>query len=80
MKYLAVGFKRDFRMRDHIPLAKTAARGPMIPLSIIEASRFKAPDFAPSKGPSSIAHSPNSAEYSHTPASRQPGFSRRRPG
>ena len=47
MKYEVVWFKRDLRMRDHAPLAQAAARGPVIPLYIIEPPLLAAPDFAP---------------------------------
>lgn len=43
-----VWFKRDLRVRDQRPLAEAAARGPVLPLYIIEPSLIHAPDFDPS--------------------------------
>ncbi len=40
-----VWFKRDLRVDDHQPLVEAAARGPVIPLYIIEPSLAAAPDF-----------------------------------
>lgn len=42
-----VWFKRDLRVRDHAPLAEAAARGPVLPLYIVEPSVRAAPDSAP---------------------------------
>ena len=42
-----VWYKRDLRIHDHAPLTEAAARGPVLPLYIIEPSIIGAPDFAP---------------------------------
>jgi deoxyribodipyrimidine photo-lyase len=42
-----VWYKRDLRVADHAPLAEAAARGPVLPLYIIEPSLLRAPDFDP---------------------------------
>lgn len=42
-----VWFKRDLRVADHGPLAAAAARGPVLPLYIVEPALIHAPDFAP---------------------------------
>ncbi len=41
-----VWFKRDLRLSDHAPLAHAAARGPVLPLYVIEPDVFHADDFA----------------------------------
>jgi deoxyribodipyrimidine photo-lyase len=41
-----VWFKRDLRLSDHAPLAHAAARGPVLPLFVIEPDVFQADDFA----------------------------------
>ena len=43
-----VWFKRDLRLMDHRPLVEAAARGPVLPLYIVEPSQVNAPDFDPS--------------------------------
>jgi len=40
-----VWFKRDLRIHDHPPLAAAAARGPVLPLYLVEPSLLAAPDF-----------------------------------
>jgi deoxyribodipyrimidine photo-lyase len=42
-----VWYKRDLRLADHAPLTEAAARGPVLPLYIIEPSLLRAPDFDP---------------------------------
>lgn len=42
-----VYFKRDLRLHDHAPLAAAAARGPVLPLYIVEPSVVRARDFDP---------------------------------
>jgi len=42
-----VWFKRDLRVHDHAPLAAAAARGPVLPLYLVEPSLLAAPDFHP---------------------------------
>ncbi|GEM_PF-1411768 len=42
-----VWFKRDLRVSDHGPLTEAAARGPVLPLYIVEPALIHAPDFAP---------------------------------
>ncbi len=42
-----VWFKRDLRVVDHAPLAAAAARGPVLPLFIVEPALLAAPDFDP---------------------------------
>jgi deoxyribodipyrimidine photo-lyase len=39
-----VWFKRDLRTVDHLPLAQAAARGPILPLLIVEPDYWKQPD------------------------------------
>jgi len=39
-----VWFKRDLRVTDHAPLAAAAARGPVLPLWIVEPELWRAPD------------------------------------
>ena len=39
-------FKRDLRAFDHAPLAEAAARGPVIPLYIVEPELWAQPDYA----------------------------------
>jgi len=39
-----VWFKRDLRVQDHEPLAQAAARGPIIPLYILEPELWQQPD------------------------------------
>jgi deoxyribodipyrimidine photo-lyase len=39
-----VWFKRDLRIGDHAPLAEAAARGPVLPLYIVEPPLLQAPD------------------------------------
>ncbi len=41
-----VWFKRDIRARDHDPLAEAAARGPVLPLYIVEPGLWQEPDAA----------------------------------
>lgn len=41
-----VWFKRDLRLHDHPALSAAAARGPVLPLYIVEPSLIHAPDFA----------------------------------
>jgi deoxyribodipyrimidine photo-lyase len=41
-----VWFKRDLRVQDHAPLAEAAARGPVLPLYIIEPGLWRQPDMA----------------------------------
>ena len=41
-----IWFKRDLRIADHAPLAFAAARGPVVPLYVIEPSIFSGADFA----------------------------------
>lgn len=41
-----VWFKRDLRLHDHAALSAAAARGPVLPLYIVEPSLIHAPDFA----------------------------------
>ncbi|MEX1165758.1 MAG: FAD-binding domain-containing protein [Hydrogenophaga sp.] len=41
-----VWFKRDLRVRDHAPLAKAAARGPVVCLYVIEPGLWREPDAA----------------------------------
>ena len=40
-----VWFKRDLRVHDHRPLAAAAARGPVLPVYLVEPEIFRAPDF-----------------------------------
>jgi deoxyribodipyrimidine photo-lyase len=40
-----VWFKRDLRVHDHAPLAEASARGPVLPVYIIEPELIRAPDF-----------------------------------
>ncbi len=42
----AVWFKRDLRIADHAPLAEAAARGPVLPLYIVEPGLWAEPDAA----------------------------------
>jgi len=42
-----VWFKRDFRVRDHAPLAEAARRGTVLPLFIYEPELWAGPDSAP---------------------------------
>ncbi len=46
MAYQVVWFKRDLRTADHRPLYEAAARGPVLPLYIIEPELIHAPDFS----------------------------------
>ncbi len=39
-----VWFKRDLRTHDHVPLREAAARGPVLPLYIVESDYWKAAD------------------------------------
>ena len=39
-----VWFKRDLRVHDHAPLVEAAARGPVLPLYVVEPSLWAAPD------------------------------------
>lgn len=39
-----VWFKRDLRLADHAPLAQAAARGPVLPLWIVEPELWRQPD------------------------------------
>ena len=39
-----VWFKRDLRLHDHVPLANAAARGPILPLYIVEPDYWALPD------------------------------------
>ncbi len=48
MSYQVVWFKRDLRVEDHRPLLEAAARGPVLPLYIVEPEWFSSPDFDPS--------------------------------
>ena len=41
-----VWFKRDLRIHDHKPLAHAAARGPVVPLYIVEPGLWREPDAA----------------------------------
>jgi deoxyribodipyrimidine photo-lyase len=41
-----VWFKRDLRIHDHAPLAAAAAKGPVIPLYILEPELWRQPDMA----------------------------------
>jgi deoxyribodipyrimidine photo-lyase len=41
-----VWFKRDLRVADHAPLAEAAARGPILPLYIVEPELWRQPDMA----------------------------------
>ena len=41
-----VWYKRDLRVEDHAPLAKAAARGPVLPLYVIEPALWRQPDMA----------------------------------
>lgn len=41
-----VWFKRDLRLHDHEPLAQAAARGPVLPLYIIEPDLWQQPDMS----------------------------------
>ncbi len=41
-----VWFKRDLRIVDHRPLAAAAARGPVLPLFIVEPELWRQPDMA----------------------------------
>lgn len=41
-----VWFKRDLRAEDHVPLARAAARGPVIALYIVEPSLWARPDYS----------------------------------
>jgi deoxyribodipyrimidine photo-lyase len=41
-----VWFKRDLRIRDHEPLTRAAANGPVLPLYIVEPELWKQPDAA----------------------------------
>ena len=41
-----VWFKRDLRIHDHAPLATAAAKGPVIPLYILEPELWQQPDMA----------------------------------
>ena len=47
MKYQVVWFKRDLRAEDHRPLVEAAARGPVLPLYIVEPEWLSSPDFDP---------------------------------
>ena len=42
-----VWFKRDFRIRDHAPLAEAARRGAVAPLFIYEPELWSGPDYSP---------------------------------
>jgi deoxyribodipyrimidine photo-lyase len=42
-----VWFKRDLRVHDHAPLAEAAARGPVLPLYILEPGLWRQPDASP---------------------------------
>lgn len=42
-----VWFKRDLRVADHAPLTEAAARGPVLPLYIVEPDVIRADDFDP---------------------------------
>lgn len=42
-----VWFKRDLRVHDHAPLAEAAARGPVLPLYVVEPELWRQPDMAP---------------------------------
>ena len=41
-----VWFKRDLRAFDHVPLAEAAARGPVLPLYVVEPGLWREPDAA----------------------------------
>ena len=41
-----VWFKRDLRWQDHAPLAEAAARGPVLPLYLVEPALWQQPDTA----------------------------------
>lgn len=41
-----VWFKRDLRVTDHCPLANAAARGPVLPLFIVEPALWQQPDMS----------------------------------
>ena len=41
-----VWFKRDLRVEDHRPLAKAAARGPVLPLFVVEPELWRQPDMS----------------------------------
>ena len=47
MRIQVVLFKRDLRASDHRPLTEAAARGPVLPLFVVEPSVIHAPDFDP---------------------------------
>lgn len=42
-----VWFKRDLRLDDHAPLVEACARGPVLPLYIVEPALWQQPDAAP---------------------------------